>query len=101
MSGNSSGTEYIKMEVSKPTPDVWRFSSLDQACANMVLRGTWLFAGWPEVDKLKEGMGKLLDYYPYLSGRVKEDGGISLNNDGMPFTVIDKPGWRLEGLYRR
>jgi len=101
VSGNSSDTEYIKAEVSKPVPEVWRFSPLDQACVSMVLRGTWFFTGRPEVDKLKEGLGKLLDYYPHLSGRVKEDGGISFTNEGVPFMVIDKPGWRLEDLYQR
>lgn len=63
--------------------------------------GNLVFTGRPEVGKLKEGMGKLLGYYPHLSGRVKEDGGISFTNEGVPIMVIDNPGWRLEDLYQR
>jgi len=101
MSRNNSETEYIRAEVSRPTPDVWRFSPLDKAFLSMVLRGTWLFAGRLEVDELKEGLKKLLAHYPHLAGRMKEDSGISLTDDGVPFTVVDKTGLRLEDLYHR
>ena len=101
MSSNNSETEYIRAEVSRPTPDMWRFSPLDKACISMVLRGTWLFAGQLEVDELKKGLKKLLVHYPHLAGRMKEDGGITFTDDGVPFTVVDKPNLCLEDLYER
>jgi shikimate O-hydroxycinnamoyltransferase len=101
MINKNSTTEFIQAEESKSSPDVWQFSPLDQACLRMVLRGTWLFAGQLDVDDLKEGLKELLAYYPHLAGRMKEASGITLTNDGVPFTVVDKPGWRLEDLEQR
>ncbi len=101
MINKNSTTDFIQAEESKPTPGVWQFSPLDQICLRMVLRGTWLFAGQLDVDDLKEGLRKLLTYYPHLAGRMKEVSGITLTNDGVPFTVIDKPGWQLVDLAQR
>lgn len=101
MINKNSTTEFIQAEDNKPSPDVWQLSPLDQVCLHMVIRGTWLFAGQLDVDDLKEGLKKLLAYYPHLAGRMKEASGITLTNDGVPFTVVDKLDWRLGELDQR
>lgn len=60
-----------------------------------------LYFGQLDVDDLKEGLKKLLAYYPHLTGRMKEASGIIPTNDGVSFTVVDKPGWQLEDLDQR
>ncbi len=32
---------------------------------------------------------------------MKEASGITLTNEGVPFTVVDKPGWQLKDLHQR
>jgi len=101
MKNKSSATEFIQAEESRPSTGGWQFSPLDQISLHMVLRGTWLFAGQLDADELKKGLMKLLAYYPHLAGRMKEAYGIALTNEGVPFTVVDKPGLCLEDLYQR
>ncbi len=79
--------EIIRARELYRTMTVWNFSPLDRACLPMVIRGTWLFKGIPDVEKMKESLKILLGYYPHLSGRMKDKKGIHLTNEGVPFTV--------------
>jgi len=83
MNNKNTKPEFIRAEQNKPSPGVvWQFSPLDKACLRLVLRGTWLFAGQLTPEELKEGLKKLLAYYPHLAGRMKETSGITLTNGG-------------------
>jgi hypothetical protein len=99
MTNQNSTTEFIQAEESKLSPEVWQFSLLDRACLPMVIRGTWIFAGQPDVGALRQGLRSLLTYYPHIAGRMKDKTGITLNNEGIPFTVVDRPDLQLEELY--
>lgn len=85
MINKNSATESVQAEASKPSPEVWQYSPLDRSCLPMVIRGTWIFAGQPDIDALKQGLKRLLNHYPHIAGRMKDKTGITLNNEGIPF----------------
>lgn len=82
--------EYIQAETNSYPSDIWTLTVLDQSCYPMVLRGTWIFDSSLNIDKMKVGLKKLLNYYPHLSGRMKDKKSIHLTNDGVSFTVKDE-----------
>jgi hypothetical protein len=86
----NESTEYIQADENKHPFTVWEFSQIDQATQSMVICGTWIFDVQPDIGKLKEGLKKLLNYYPHLSGRMKDKSGIHITNEGIPFTVEDE-----------
>ena len=93
-------TEYIQAEENTQPATVWKFSELDRKCLSMVIRGTWIFEGTLEVGALKAGLRKLLNYYPHLSGRMKDNTGIHLSNEGVPFTVANEPDLLIADVHK-
>ena len=61
-------TEMIRAAGAQPGGE-WRFSVLDRACLNMVIKGMWLFHGRLDAAAMKESFARLLGYYPHLCGR--------------------------------
>lgn len=62
----------------------WRFSVLDRACLNMVIKGMWLFHGRLDAAAMKESFARLLGYYPHLCGRVMRGEAVACDNSGVP-----------------
>jgi hypothetical protein len=73
---------------------------LDRACLSMVIRGTFIFDAQLDITAMKAGLTKLLNYYPHLSGRMKDETGIHLTNDGVPFAVIDDSALSIADAYK-
>ena len=73
----------------------WRFSVLDRACLNMVIKGMWLFHGRLDAAAMKESFARLLGYYPHLCGRVMRGEAVACDNSGVPFAVDEAPRCRL------
>jgi len=94
-------SEYIRAEDNIDPSMAWRFSVLDQSCLPMVIRGTWIFDVPLDVNVMKAGLKKLLNYYPHLSGRMKDKTGIHLTNDGVPFIVANEPDLLIADAYRK
>ena len=74
---------------------------LDQSCLSMVIRGTWIFDEQVDINTLKTGLKKLLNDYPHLSGRMKDKTGITLTNEGVPFTIVDEPDLLIKDVLKR
>jgi hypothetical protein len=97
----SESTAYVKAERYSVPFDVWEFTALDRACLRMVIRGTWIFDTAVDVDLLKDALAKTLSYYPHLAGRMKNQAGITLTNDGVPFSTADEPELMIEDVLKR
>ena len=78
----------------------WKLSLLDHSCYPMVIRGTWIFDKRLDVNIMKTGLKKLLNYYPHLSGRMKDKKAIYFTNDGVPFTVNDESDLTIKDVYK-
>lgn len=76
----------------------WEFTSLDKSCINMVIKGTWLYSVKLDADLLQNSLSELLDYYPHLTGRIKDQSYIEINNEGVFFSVIEKTNVNLEDI---
>jgi hypothetical protein len=94
-------SEYVKAEAYNLPYEVWEFTPLDRACLRMVIRGTWIFNNELDVKLIKDALGKTLSYYPHLAGRMKNQAGITLTNDGVPFSLADEPGLSIEDVLKR
>jgi NRPS condensation-like uncharacterized protein len=92
--------EYVRAEKDAKSATIWKFSTLDRACLSMVIRGTWIFDKQLDADKMKAGLRKLLNYYPHLSGRMKDKTGIHLTNEGVPFTVAEEPDLSVADVHK-
>ena len=65
---NTNATiEYIRAKENICPSTVWEFSVLDRACFSMVIRGTWIFDLQLDVNVMKAGLKKLLNYTPKVS----------------------------------
>jgi len=93
--------EYIRAEENIHPSKVWKLSVLDRTCFPMVIRGTWIFDVQLDVNIMKAGLKKLLNYYPHLSGRMKDKTGIHLTNDGVPFTVTNDSNLLIAAAYKK
>ncbi|KYK20049.1 hypothetical protein AYK25_09160 [Thermoplasmatales archaeon SM1-50] len=92
--------EYIRsLENIYPLKE-WKLSLLDQSCYPMVIRGTWIFDVQLDVNTMKTGLKKLLNYYPLLSGRMKDKKTIYFTNDGVPFTVKDESDLTIKDVHK-
>lgn len=67
----------------------WKFTALDLACFGMIIKGQWIFAKIPNIEQMKSSLAEVLDYYPHLAGRVKDNNCIEMNNEGVVFEVVD------------
>jgi NRPS condensation-like uncharacterized protein len=82
--------EYVRGEEDSHQSGVWKLSIIDQSCYPLVIRGTWFYDVPLDVNIMKAGLKKLLDYYPHLSGRMKDKNSIHFTNEGVPFTESDE-----------
>ncbi len=94
-------SEYVKAEEYNLPYEVWEFTPLDRACLRMVIRGTWIFNNEINVKLIKDALGKTLSYYPHHAGRMKNQAGITLTNDGVPFSTADEPDLSIEDVLKR
>ncbi|MFN2299106.1 MAG: acyltransferase [Anaerolineales bacterium] len=97
MTGKAS-TRIIRAKESRYPQAVWKFTNLDRACLPMVLRGTWIFEGRPDIERMQAGLEILLGQYPHLAGRIDGTDGIRLANGGVPFAVADSSGRPVSAL---
>jgi hypothetical protein len=80
---------------------VWEFTPLDRACLKMVIRGTWIFDTQLDVGLMKEALAKTLSYYPHLAGRMSNQAGVTLTNEGVPFVTAAEPELTVEKVLER
>ena len=78
----------------------WKLSLVDHSCYPMVIRGTWIFDQQLDVNIMKTGLKKLLNYYPHLSGRMKNKNSVHFTNDGVPFNESDESDLTIENVYK-
>lgn len=68
----------------------WKFSLLDMACGDMIIKAIWIFNTKLDTELMGEKLSVLLEKYPFLAGRLKSAEGISCSNDGLPFDVVER-----------
>jgi hypothetical protein len=73
---------------------------LDKSCFPLVIRGTWIFDKQLDVNSMKAGLKKLLNYYPHLCGRMKDKNSVHLTNDGVLFTEVDESDLSIKEAYK-
>ncbi len=93
--------ELIKAEEYSLPIKVWEYTPLDRACMRMVIRGTWIFNTGLDVNLIKDALAKALSYYPHLAGRMKNQDGITLTNEGVPFESSYQPELAVEDVVNR
>lgn len=81
--------------------DVWEYTALDRVCLRMVIRGTWIFDTRLDIDLLKSALSKTLGCYPHLAGRMVNQRGITVTNDGVPFGTADEPQLSVKDILKR
>lgn len=91
----------IKAKESNTPFKFWEFTQLDRACLKMVIRGTWFFDTPLDTEQIKDALAKTLSYYPHLAGRMNTKAGITLTNDGVPFSIAGEPDLSLEDALKR
>ncbi|MCQ2306704.1 MAG: hypothetical protein MJ000_03950 [Bacteroidales bacterium] len=69
----------------------WRFSLLDMACGDMIIKAIWIYNKKLDTELMSEKLSVLLEKYPFLAGRLKSADGISCSNEGCPFDVVERP----------
>ena len=67
----------------------------------MVIRGTWFFNTPLDAQQIKDALAKTLSDYPHLAGRMKTKAGITLTNNGVPFSIVGEPDLTLEDALKR
>ncbi|MBI5537042.1 MAG: hypothetical protein HY898_30250 [Deltaproteobacteria bacterium] len=78
----------IVRAVDKPSiPSPWTMTELDSANLILVLRGAWLFDQELDEGRLRDGLERVLTFYPHLAGRMVRGRAIELSNAGVPFNV--------------
>lgn len=68
----------------------WKFSLLDMACGDMIIKAVWIFNTKLDTELMGEKLSVLLGKYPFLAGRLKSADGISCSNEGLPFDVVER-----------
>lgn len=68
----------------------WKFSLLDMACGDMIIKAVWIFSTKLDTALMEEKLPLLLEKYPFLAGRMKSAESISCNNEGFPFEVVER-----------
>lgn len=93
--------ELIRANEYKVPFKVWEFTPLDRACLKMVIRGTWIFDTQLDVGLMKEALAKTLSYYPHLAGRMSNQAGVTLTNEGVRFVNAAEPEFTVEEVLER
>ena len=78
----------------------WRFSLLDMACGDMIIKAIWIYNKKLDAGLMSEKLSVLLEKYPFLAGRLKSADGISCNNEGCPFDVVERPDLIIKGALK-
>lgn len=78
----------------------WNFTPLDMACLDMVIKGTWLFDSLPDTEAMQSSLAALLNHYPHIAGRIREESYIEANNDGVTFSEAFAPEITLNDIRR-
>lgn len=99
--GTNEPFDLVTAESQKASCDLWEFTPLDRACLRMVIRGTWIFDTPLNVQLMKDALGKTLSYYPHLAGRMKSQTGVTLTNEGVPFSMASEPDLLVEDVLKR
>ncbi len=89
------------IQPSQPPADpeaTWELTGVDRANHFLVLRGTWLFDGGIDVERLRLSQAELLVHYPRLAGRMRDGARVRLDGSGVPFTHAAEPLLSLELL---
>ncbi|MCQ2322650.1 MAG: hypothetical protein MJZ47_03410 [Bacteroidales bacterium] len=68
----------------------WKFSLLDMACGDMIIKAVWIFNTKLDTELMGEKLSVLLGKYPFLAGRLKSADGISCSNEGCQFDVVER-----------
>jgi Transferase family len=69
----------------------WPLSAIDRYAFRWVIQGTWVFDRFLDADQLKQGLARLLDAYPILSGRVVAGRLIAWVDADVPFSEAEQP----------
>ncbi len=78
----------------------WTFTPLDRSCAQMVIKGTWLFREKLDAGLLRESLGRLLSFYPHVAARIRQEGFIEMNNGGVGFSAFERSSVTLDEVLR-
>ena len=97
---NQATVECIRAEENIYPLKEWKLSLLDHSCYPMVIRETWIFNVQLDVNIMKTGLKKLLNYYPHLTGRMKDKNSIHFTNDGVLFTDSDESDLTINDVYK-
>jgi hypothetical protein len=88
---NSDVTEFVRLPEPDPPRSPWVLTGLDRANLPLVIRGTWIFRGEPDVARLRDGLARTLALYPHLAGRMRRGRVVEPDDAGVPFTVCESP----------
>lgn len=78
----------------------WKFSLLDMACGDMIIKAVWIYNKKLNTELMEEKLAVLLEKYPFLTGRLTSAEGISCNNEGLPFEVVERPDLIIKGALK-
>jgi hypothetical protein len=62
----------------------WPLAPIDRYAFRWVIQGTWVFDARLDANALKHGLGRLLESYPLLCGRVVAGNRIEWSEKGVP-----------------
>lgn len=78
----------------------WKFSLLDMACGDMIIKALWIFNTKLDAEKMAGTLSLLLEKYPFLAGRLKSTEGISCSNKGFPFEVVERQDIEIKNVLK-
>ena len=84
--------EFIRLPQPGARREPWVLTELDRANLTMVIRGTWIFRGEPDVERLRDGLARTLALVPQLAGRMRRGRVVEPGDAGVPFTVAESAG---------
>lgn len=82
--------EVLKAQTKRSKLASLKLNQLDLNTLGMVIKGVWTFKNNIDEVQLKSSIIELLAYYPQLSGRIKDESEIVLNNSGILYSVSQK-----------
>src|SRR5690606_19922279 len=92
--------DIIKVANPNDTNSIWKFSQLDFNCIKMVIKGLWIYDVLLDENEMKISLGKLLNHYPHLSGRMHNGIGIRMNDEGVLFRVENHNDLNISDIHQ-
>jgi len=86
-----TATELVRAPERPRAASPWVLTVQDRSNLPYELRGTWIFAARLDPARLKASLSQVLIHLPHLAGRMDGDGAMALSNQGVPFTVVERP----------